>query len=71
MDENRICTLIVDSAVQLHQPLDPTVVESVYEVTLEDGIARIIRGFHEKNRTRASTVRRDAARDADVRIRRT
>jgi len=34
MDENQVGTLIVDSAVHLHQALGPGLLESVYEVTL-------------------------------------
>ena len=34
MDENQAGTLIVDSAVHLHQALGPGLLESVYEVTL-------------------------------------
>ena len=34
MHENEIETLIIDSAIHLHQDLGPGLVETVYEVTL-------------------------------------
>ena len=40
MDENRIGTIIVDSAVHLHQALGPGLLESVYEVTLARRLQR-------------------------------
>lgn len=40
MDENRIGTIIVDSAVHLHQALGPGLLESVYEVTLARRLER-------------------------------
>jgi len=40
MHENEIGTLIVQSAVQLHQDLGPGLLESVYEVTLAAQLER-------------------------------
>jgi len=40
MDENQIGTIIVDTAVHLHQALGPGLLESVYEATLARRLER-------------------------------
>ena len=40
MHENEIGTLLVESAIQLHQDLGPGLLETVYEVTLATKLRR-------------------------------
>ena len=38
MDENKIATLVVDCALEIHKELGPGLLESVYEVLLADSL---------------------------------
>ena len=42
MEENEIGTIIVDSAVKLHQKLGPGLLESVYETILATSLKDVV-----------------------------